>query len=205
VLMRAGNRGIHADVPRDQTSSVRAGLQPGHDACPDPATLPTPEQPVHRLPGAVARRHIPPRGTHPNPPPDPDDELPLRPLRRPTRPLRRGQQRRQHHRKCSTKRVARPAGGAALHLAPPKSKVDKDVASPGDGRLVEIVLSTAATRSSPPSMKRTTNRMQPWRVLGSDQRGESPGVVVHSMNSAVPWIIKPGNNARTVASSAGTP
>jgi hypothetical protein len=59
----------------------------------DPGPLPAAEQGVHRLPGAIAVRHIPPRRTHPHPPPDPINELPFRPLRRPTRLRGHGQQR----------------------------------------------------------------------------------------------------------------
>src|SRR5690606_25861745 len=57
--------------------------------------LPATKQPVDGLPRSVAGRHIPPRGTHPQPPPDPIDELPPAPLRRPAL-ARSGQQRLQH-------------------------------------------------------------------------------------------------------------
>ncbi|GAA4053687.1 hypothetical protein GCM10022214_00250 [Actinomadura miaoliensis] len=59
--------------------------QAGDDPRPHSRPLPAAEQSVHRLPGAVALRYVPPRRTGPHPPPDPIDELPFRPLRRPTR------------------------------------------------------------------------------------------------------------------------
>ncbi|GAA0712876.1 hypothetical protein GCM10010199_11440 [Dactylosporangium roseum] len=36
VLMRPGDRGVHADIPGNQPSRVGAGLQPGHDLLPHP-------------------------------------------------------------------------------------------------------------------------------------------------------------------------
>src|SRR5256886_3494606 len=93
VLMSPGDRGVHRHIPGNQTGSVGSGLQPGHDPRPDPGPLPAPKQAVDRLPRAVAVWYIPPRRTDPHPPPDPIDELPLAPLRRPTRLLRLGKQR----------------------------------------------------------------------------------------------------------------
>jgi hypothetical protein len=85
VLLRPGNRGVHAHLPADQPHRIGPCPQGGNDPLPHPGPLPAAEQGVHRLPGAIAVRHIPPRRTHPHPPPDPINELPFRPLRRPTR------------------------------------------------------------------------------------------------------------------------
>src|SRR5690242_10247214 len=74
VLMRPRDGGVDRHVPGDQPTSIRTRLQPGHDPRPDPRALPTAEQPVHRLPRPVTLRHIPPRRTHPNPPPNPVNE-----------------------------------------------------------------------------------------------------------------------------------
>src|SRR6185369_3476556 len=49
-----------------------------------------------RLPRPIQRRHVPPRRTHPDPPPNPVNQLPLAPLRRTTRPAQPRQHRRQH-------------------------------------------------------------------------------------------------------------
>jgi hypothetical protein len=83
VLMRPSDRGIHTDIPGDQPGRVRPGLQPGHHPPPHTAPLPAAEQAVHRLPGPVTRWHVPPRRPDPHPPPDPVNELPLTPFRRP--------------------------------------------------------------------------------------------------------------------------
>jgi len=86
VLMRAHDGGIHTHLPVDQPHRIGPGLQRGQDARPDSVALPAPEQRVDRLPGAVARGHVPPRRADPHPPSDAVDELPLGPLRGPTRP-----------------------------------------------------------------------------------------------------------------------
>ena len=86
VLMRAHDGGIHTHLPVDQPRRIGPGLQRGQDARPDSVALPAPEQRVDRLPGAVARGHVPPRRADPHPPSDAVDELPLGPLRGPTRP-----------------------------------------------------------------------------------------------------------------------
>jgi hypothetical protein len=53
VLMRSRDRGVHTDIPGDQPGGVRASLQLGQDARPDPVALPPAEQPVHAAPIAV--------------------------------------------------------------------------------------------------------------------------------------------------------
>src|SRR5439155_4841853 len=96
VLMGTGDGRVNAHVPRDQTQHISPALQPGQDPRPGAITLPASVQPVHRAPMPVAVRHVTPGRPGPYPPPDPIDQLPLAPLRRPTRLLTLGQQRLQH-------------------------------------------------------------------------------------------------------------
>lgn len=93
VLMGMVDRGIDRDVPGDQPGHVSPGLQPHPDPGPHPGALPAPEQPIDRLLASVAFKNIPPRRTDSDPPPNPVDQLPPRPDRRPARPLPAGQQR----------------------------------------------------------------------------------------------------------------
>ncbi|MBS9372332.1 hypothetical protein GON09_001296 [Rhodococcus sp. B50] len=95
VLMRPHDRRVDADVPGDPADGVGHRLQPGQHLCPGSVTLPATEQPVHRLPGAVAVRHIPPRGADADAPADTVDELTFRPLRWTAGLLDAGQQRSQ--------------------------------------------------------------------------------------------------------------
>ncbi len=94
--MRPGDGGVHAHIPTDQPQRVGPALQPAQNPRPDALPLPTPEQAIDRLPMPVTVRHIPPRRPSAHPPPDPVNELPLTPLRRPTRLPTPGQQRLQH-------------------------------------------------------------------------------------------------------------
>src|SRR5690606_27563192 len=96
VLVRPGDGGVHAHIPTDQPQRVGPALQPAQNPRPDALPLPTPEQAIDRLPMPVTVRHIPPRRPSAHPPPDPVNELPLTPLRRPTRLPTPGQQRLQH-------------------------------------------------------------------------------------------------------------
>src|SRR5207248_9626162 len=96
VLMGTGDGRVNAHVPRDQTHRIGLTLQPGQDPRPGAITLPAPVQPVHRTPVPVTVRHVPPRRPGPYPPPDPVNQLPLAPLRRPTPLLALRQQRFQH-------------------------------------------------------------------------------------------------------------
>ncbi len=96
VQVRATDGGVHRDVPGDQAVGVGPGLHLGHDARPGSVPLPAAEQPLHRLPLAVSLGHVPPWRIGPGPRPDPIDELPFRPFRRPPRLLTHRQQRLQH-------------------------------------------------------------------------------------------------------------
>src|ERR1035441_1917346 len=96
MLMRPGGGRVHADIPGNQPGRVRRGLQPADHCGPGPIPLPLPEQSIDPLPGPVPARHVPPRTTHPGPPPDPVGELPLTPLQRSTPPTTGRQQRLQH-------------------------------------------------------------------------------------------------------------
>jgi hypothetical protein len=96
VLVRPGHRGVHRHVPGDQPGRIRPCLQGGHDLPPGAVPLPVAEQPVHRLPVAIPVRDVPLRRTGADPPPDPVDQLPPCPRRRPTRLLAARQQRLQH-------------------------------------------------------------------------------------------------------------
>jgi hypothetical protein len=84
VLMRAADRGVHADVPVDTPAGIGVGLQPGQDPRPGPVALPPAEQAVDRLPRRVLLGHVTPRSTDSDPPPNPIYELPFRPFRRTT-------------------------------------------------------------------------------------------------------------------------
>src|SRR5690606_40901324 len=61
VLMSPHDGGIHTDLPLDAPGRIREGLQRGDQLLPGSGTLPAAEQPVHRLPGAVTGRHVPPQ------------------------------------------------------------------------------------------------------------------------------------------------
>jgi hypothetical protein len=43
MLVGAGDGGVHRDIPGDQPSRIRAGLQAGEDLRPSAITLPAPE------------------------------------------------------------------------------------------------------------------------------------------------------------------
>jgi len=107
MLMRPHHGGIHTDIPADQPGGIRPHRQTGHDGHPGPTPLPAPEQPADRRPGPVNRRHIPPGRTGPHLPPDPVDELALRPLRR-AACLRAGWQQRLQHRPLRIRQVRPP-------------------------------------------------------------------------------------------------
>lgn len=60
VLVGPHDGGVDPDLPSDPFGGVGQGLQPGEDLLPDTGPLPAAKQGVHRLPGAVALRHVPP-------------------------------------------------------------------------------------------------------------------------------------------------
>jgi hypothetical protein len=91
--MGAGDGGVDADVPGDQPSRVRLGLQTGEDLLPGAVALPAAEQPVDGLPRSVPCGHIAPRRARAGPPADPVDQLSLAPPGWPARLLALGQQR----------------------------------------------------------------------------------------------------------------
>jgi hypothetical protein len=63
MLVGAGDSRVHPEVPGDQSLGVGPGLQLLEDAVPGAVPLPTPEQPVHRLPWTVPLGHVPPGST----------------------------------------------------------------------------------------------------------------------------------------------
>lgn len=93
MLMRPGNRRVHAHVPGDQAFHVSLGLQLGEDPTPGAVTLPAPKESVNGLPLAVAGGDVTPGRTGPRPSPYAVDQLTLRPERRPPRLLTYRQQR----------------------------------------------------------------------------------------------------------------
>lgn len=82
MLMRPRHRRVHTDIPGNPAFRIGKRLQHRQNPRPHPRALPPPEQPIHRLPRPITRRHVPPRRAHAHTPPNPVDELPFRPLRR---------------------------------------------------------------------------------------------------------------------------
>jgi hypothetical protein len=68
VLVRPGDRGVHADNPADQPGRIRQGLQRRQHPRPGPIPLPAPKQRVHRRPGpyrsGTSRHRAPTRVRH---------------------------------------------------------------------------------------------------------------------------------------------
>lgn len=110
MLMSTHHRRVHRHVPPDPTRRIRGSLQRHHHRRPRAVTLPTPKQPIHRLPRPIRRRNIAPGRTDPNPPTDPVHQLAKRPLTRSTGPDTNRQQRHQH-RPLLMVRSNRPATG----------------------------------------------------------------------------------------------
>lgn len=99
-------RTVRAPRPADSADEIVAVFTGGRSAEPSEAGD-RPEQRIHRPPGAVAVRDVPPGRTDPHPPSDPVDELPFRPRRRPTRPRGHRRQRFQPRAHCSSVRSSR--------------------------------------------------------------------------------------------------
>jgi hypothetical protein len=83
VLVRPRSSRVDGNIPGHVPGRVCHGLQRGQQPPPGAVPLPAAEQAIDRLPGAVLRRDVPPRGTDPDPPADPVDEPPPAPLWRP--------------------------------------------------------------------------------------------------------------------------